>query len=318
VRVFVVAFLWICGTPSSAARVASTLEYTIVEEIPTGSVVGDLKRDSGLESEYGDDDLRRMRFHFRSAEPRRLFALDAQSGVITTSRRVDRDRMCPAPRSDECDVTVDVTVRPTNYFRLIRVVVHVADVNDNRPSFGVDHVTIHVMETAQPGTQFVLPSADDADSGDNGVKEYQLRHDGNDTVPFELVVTDQVRKLLVYYVRQGGYVFVVVCLVVCLLATLHKNFRTDLHEIFREGWQWAIEQMMKFRWRSRTGSPDGGTDIATLVRRAFACRGMHSSSVSSSIFDDSLNCICLIIFIYRYRQFVVQVLQSVGCVCVLA
>ena len=44
----------------------------------------------------------------------------------------------------------------------------------------------------------------------------------------------------------------------------------DLHDIFREGWQWAIEQMVRFRWRSRTGSPDGGTDIATLVRRALA------------------------------------------------
>ena len=193
-KVFVVVFFWICGTSWSAARVASTLEYTIMEETPTGSVVGNVKRDSDLESQYGEDDLRRMRFHFRSAQSRDLFALDAQSGVITTSRRIDRDRMCPAPRSAECDVTVDVTVRPTNYFRLIRVVVHVADVNDNRPRFDVDHVTIHVMETAQPGTHFVLPSADDADSGDNGVKEYQLRHDGNDTVPFELLVTDQVSK----------------------------------------------------------------------------------------------------------------------------
>jgi len=33
-----------------------------------------------------------------------------------------------------------------------------------------------------------------------------------------------------------------VCLIVCLLATLRKNFRTDLHEIFRKGWQWASEQ----------------------------------------------------------------------------
>jgi len=37
-----------------------------------------------------------------------------------------------------------------------------------------------------------------------------------------------------------------VCLSVCLLATLLKNFRTDLHEIFREAWQWAIEQIVKF------------------------------------------------------------------------
>jgi len=61
-----------------------------------------------------------------------------------------------------------------------------------------------------------------------------------------------------------------VCLFVFLLATLRKNFRTDLHEIFRECWQWANEQTFKFWWRSRTDSPDGGTDIATLVRRALA------------------------------------------------
>jgi len=40
----------------------------------------------------------------------------------------------------------------------------------------------------------------------------------------------------IYYLRQG-YVIVVVCLfVLCLSATLRKNVRMDLHEIFREGW----------------------------------------------------------------------------------
>jgi len=39
-------------------------------------------------------------------------------------------------------------------------------------------------------------------------------------------------------------------LFVWLLATLRKNFQTDFHEIFREGWQWANEQMIKFQWRS--------------------------------------------------------------------
>jgi len=59
-------------------------------------------------------------------------------------------------------------------------------------------------------------------------------------------------------------------LFVCLLANLRKNFQTDLHEIFREGWQWANKQMVKFRRRSLTDLPDGTTDIATLVRRALA------------------------------------------------
>jgi len=49
-----------------------------------------------------------------------------------------------------------------------------------------------------------------------------------------------------------------VCLSVGLLATLSKNFRTDLHEIFRKGWQRANEQMIKVWWRS--GSTSGFTD----------------------------------------------------------
>ena len=49
------------------------------------------------------------------------------------------------------------------------------------------------------------------------------------------------------------------CLSVCLSATLRKNFQTDLHEIFREGWQWASEQNIKFWWRSVSPS-DGYSD----------------------------------------------------------
>jgi len=56
-----------------------------------------------------------------------------------------------------------------------------------------------------------------------------------------------------------------VCLFACLLTTLCKNFPTDLHEIFREGWQWAKEQVTKFWWRSRIR-----IRIETLVRRALA------------------------------------------------
>ena len=58
------------------------------------------------------------------------------------------------------------------------------------------------------------------------------------------------------YLRQG--VCFRRCFFVCLLATLRKNFQTDLHEIFRERWQWASEQMFKCRWRS--GSPSGYRD----------------------------------------------------------
>ena len=44
------------------------------------------------------------------------------------------------------------------------------------------------------------------------------------------------------------FVCLSISLSVCLLATLCKNFQTDLHEIFRESWQWANEQVIKCWW----------------------------------------------------------------------
>jgi len=100
--------------------------------------------------------------------------------------------------------------------------------------------------------------------------------------------------LVVLYLRQGGYVFVVVCLFVSLLAALRKNVRTDLHEIFREGWQLASEQIVKFWWRFGSSSgyrdwfPDssllGDTEsginqprYAMLHRKACTSRYRHSN-----------------------------------------
>jgi len=50
-----------------------------------------------------------------------------------------------------------------------------------------------------------------------------------------------------FYLRQGGYVFVVVCLFVSNFAQkLPNGFACN----FGEGWQPAIEQTIKFWWRS--------------------------------------------------------------------
>ena len=72
-------------------------------------------------------------------------------------------------------------------------------------------------------------------------------------------------KICIYYLHQGGYVFVIVCLSVCLpvclLATLCKNFWMDLYESFREGWQWANKQLINFG-----GDPDHCWDTRIVFR----------------------------------------------------
>jgi len=68
------------------------------------------------------------------------------------------------------------------------------------------------------------------------------------------------------------------CLSLCLsVSNFAQKLQTDLHEIFREGWQWASEQMIKFWWWSRSWIGIRiriwiciWVRIVTLVRRGLA------------------------------------------------
>ena len=70
------------------------------------------------------------------------------------------------------------------------------------------------------------------------------------------------------------------CLFVCLLATLRKNFRTDLHEIFRKGCNGSLNKWLNFvgaisirfaRWR----------DWYRDTGKTCVGGGMHCPSASS-------------------------------------
>jgi len=68
---------------------------------------------------------------------------------------------------------------------------------------------------------------------------------------------------------------------------LRKNFRTDLHEIFREGWQWANKRVIKFRWPMaiRIKDPDADRepypDPYRDTDKTYLGGGMHCLSASS-------------------------------------
>ena len=70
------------------------------------------------------------------------------------------------------------------------------------------------------------------------------RLNGIITVFIEDSTQPKVAVVIITYANEVMQVFA--CLFVCLLSILCKNFQTNLHEIFREGWQWANEQTIKF------------------------------------------------------------------------
>ena len=64
----------------------------------------------------------------------------------------------------------------------------ILDTNDNSPFFHSSGLTFELSESAEPGTSFFVPSADDLDSPKNGVKQYSIEPH---TDSFELLVRDR-------------------------------------------------------------------------------------------------------------------------------
>jgi hypothetical protein len=146
--------------------------YSLDEELPVGTRVGDVIRDANLTSLYDSDVIGRLQFGFfrqRSTD----FAIDESSGVISTSGRIDRDVICPG--SEVCLTRFDIALYPVNYFRIVRVTVAILDRNDNAPTFPDRKLKLDVLESAPPGTAIPLPVvAADPDSPPFSVRTYRL------------------------------------------------------------------------------------------------------------------------------------------------
>ncbi|KFV65716.1 Protocadherin beta-5, partial [Dryobates pubescens] len=61
-----------------------------------------------------------------------------------------------------------------NPLQLIRGEVEVLDVNDNSPVFPKKEMVFEILETTAPSFRFPLESAQDADVGSNGLRNYSL------------------------------------------------------------------------------------------------------------------------------------------------
>jgi len=67
-----------------------------------------------------------------------------------------------------------VAIGPASYFRIIRVSVEIADVNDNAPYFRQPTAVVRVRESATTGSSYPLPVAMDADGPLYGIQRYDL------------------------------------------------------------------------------------------------------------------------------------------------
>uniref|UniRef100_A0A674GPJ0 Protocadherin gamma-A4 n=1 Tax=Taeniopygia guttata TaxID=59729 RepID=A0A674GPJ0_TAEGU len=145
------------------------LRYSVPEEMPKGSFVGDVAKDLGLQlPEISDRGVRVV-----SQGRTQYFALHGKTGHLVTAEKIDREQLCQ--RVQQCVLRCELIVEGEMKFYEIEV--EIADVNDNAPSFQEAETELRMSETTPPGSRFSLADAHDPDSGRNSLQSYELSGD---------------------------------------------------------------------------------------------------------------------------------------------
>ncbi|XP_054244952.1 protocadherin gamma-A2-like [Indicator indicator] len=145
------------------------LQYSVPEEMPKGSFVGDLARDLELQmttfSESGVRVLDKGRTQY--------FSLHGKTGHLVTAERIDREQLCGSEQ--QCVLHCELIVE--GEMKVYRIEVEIRDMNDNAPTFKDVELEERMSEMIAPGSRFPLAEAHDPDSGLNSLLNYELSGD---------------------------------------------------------------------------------------------------------------------------------------------
>ncbi|XP_054024612.1 protocadherin beta-15-like [Dryobates pubescens] len=145
---------------------AESLRYSLAEEMERDAFVGNIAQDLGLTPSQ----LAARKARVVSEGNQQLFLFNPSTGVLMAKESLDREAICP--QSETC--VLFFTVFLDNPLQLIRGEVEILDVNDNSPVFPKKEMVFEILETTAPSFRFPLESAQDADVGSNGLRNYSL------------------------------------------------------------------------------------------------------------------------------------------------
>ncbi|XP_076861952.1 protocadherin gamma-A2-like isoform X15 [Brachyhypopomus gauderio] len=160
-------FVWLLLLSVASGQVS----YSIPEEMPKGSLVGNIVQDLGLE-------LRRLKSgnaHIYTGDSAEYVELNKERGVLLIKQRMDREALCG--QTTPCALLFQIILE--NPMELFRVTLEITDINDNAPQFAVNDMKFEISESAFSGAKFTVETAVDNDVGVNGLQNYSLKPTDN-------------------------------------------------------------------------------------------------------------------------------------------
>ncbi|XP_074169774.1 protocadherin beta-11 [Rhinolophus sinicus] len=140
--------------------------FSVSEEMPSGSFVGNLAKDLGLEvSELSSRAARVV-----SNDNKHRFQLNINTGDLLLSEALDREELCGF--TETCVLHFQVLMK--NPLQFLQIEVEVRDINDHSPVFLEKEMLLEIPENSPVGAVFLLESAEDLDVGINALKSYKI------------------------------------------------------------------------------------------------------------------------------------------------
>ncbi|XP_023845411.1 protocadherin alpha-3-like [Salvelinus sp. IW2-2015] len=169
---------------------AAQISYAVSEEVDKGTFVGNLAKDLNLNVH----ELESRGLRIVSGNSKMYFEANLKTGILYVNERIDREELCP--NTIKCSLNIEAIL--SHPVLLHRIGVNILDINDNTPSFVEKSHTFNISESSTPGERYMLPIANDADTGSNSVKSYKLspnehfsvdvQSDGEQSLSAELVL----------------------------------------------------------------------------------------------------------------------------------
>uniref|UniRef100_A0A8B9J4A8 Protocadherin 2 gamma 28 n=1 Tax=Astyanax mexicanus TaxID=7994 RepID=A0A8B9J4A8_ASTMX len=156
--------LFVCFFSFSSVR--GQVSYTIPEEMPKGSLVGNIAQDLGLDVKR----LKSGKARVFSGDTAEYIELNKERGVLLIKERIDRETLCK--QTSPCALHLQIILETP--IELYRITIEVTDINDNAPRFKRTEKRFEISESAVVGSKFMLEKAVDEDIGKNGLQRYIL------------------------------------------------------------------------------------------------------------------------------------------------